>query len=147
MSDIDDIAAFMEERLNEREETAHWSGPARVAWLTFRDDEGRMLYTTVAADGGSEVPDAPWCADGHELPEPASARVVFDPELVLAGVEAQRSVLHEWAALSGVLEGAAMRGAPLDKVMAFQVRVLEGVIRKLCAEWAAHPGYKAEWKP
>lgn len=66
---------------------------------------------------------------------------------MLAAVEAKRAVLNEWAAFSGILEGQALRGEPVDKVLAFQVRVLEGVIRKLCAEWSGHPGYKAGWKP
>jgi len=52
----------------------------------------------------------------------------------------------EWAAFSGILEGQAMRGEPVDKVMAIQVRALEGVLRKMVAEWAGHPGYKAKWK-
>jgi hypothetical protein len=81
--DMAAVIAFFEARLAEKEAPAHFSGPAKVAWLTYLDDQGQMLYTTVAA--GDD--DQPWCADGHELPAPASASVVYDP--------GDRAALHE----------------------------------------------------
>ncbi|MGH8921887.1 MAG: hypothetical protein ACRD0H_26690, partial [Actinomycetes bacterium] len=59
---VDELVAFWRARLDEDEATAHYAGPARIAWLTYRDDQGQMRYTTVAA--GEDH--APWVADGHE---------------------------------------------------------------------------------
>ena len=87
--DLAAMTAFAEARLAEDEAAARYAGPARVAWLTYRDSEGQMLYTTVAA--GEDH--APWVADGHELPEPASARTVYDPARALREVEAGRKLL------------------------------------------------------
>lgn len=72
------ITEFIEARLDEDEKTAHHSGPARVAWLTFRDEAGQMLYTVAASDHG----EADWIADGKVLAAPASASVVYDPARV-----------------------------------------------------------------
>ena len=123
VSDIDEMAEFMEERVNE--------------------DESAAEALDVAARLPGKVPD--FFGAGGPAAEAFWER--FGPLRVLAGVEAKRLVLSEWAALSGLLEGQAMRGEPVDKVMAFQVRVLEGTMRKLCTEWKAHPGYKGSWKP
>lgn len=141
MSEIDDMAEFMEERLNE--EAAEAEGPP--GWKL--EHWTAVKYTDNESGRNWRVDAEPRCVVDAVAEEDALFIARHDPDRVLAGVAAKRAVLSEWAAFSGILEGQAMRGEPADKVMAFQVRVLEGVIRKLCAEWAGHPGYKAEWKP
>jgi hypothetical protein len=90
----DDEIAFLRAKLDEDEATARYSGPALVAWLTYREDSGGMFYTTVAAGGQGDWD--PWVADGHELPEPASARVVYDPARALREVDVWRKLLLEY---------------------------------------------------
>lgn len=141
MSEIDDMAAFMEERLNE--EAAGAEGPPgwnleRWTAVKYADEESGRNWRVDAE---------PRCVVDAVAEEDALFIACHDPARVLAGVEAKRAVLSEWAAFSGILEGQAMRGQPADTVMAFQVRVIEGIMRKLCTEWAAHPGYRPAWKP
>jgi hypothetical protein len=158
VSEYDDMAAFMEERLDEEEAAAEAASSGHPnpesrggTWQVVGDRHIRYdngcgeTVTAVDVTGGPCMwHEQVWVKNdsGHAV----SAHIArHDPARVLAGVKAKRAVLSEWAALSGLLEGQAMRGQPVDKVMAFQVRVLEGVIRKLCAEWAGHPGCKPEW--
>jgi hypothetical protein len=69
------LAAFLAARLDEAAQNISYAGPARIAWLSVNDDQGKFRYTTVAAGDDN----SPWCADGRELPEPTSVRVVWDP--------------------------------------------------------------------
>lgn len=123
MSEIDDMAEFMEERVNEDEQAAK------------------------ALDGATTLAGAVPDFYGAGGPAAQAFWERFGPRRILAVVEAKRAVLSEWAAFSGLVEGQVRRGEPVDKVMLFKVRVIEGTMRKLCTEWAVHPGYKAEWKP
>ena len=87
MNSEDELGA----RLDEDEATVSYAGPVRVAWLTYRDDEGQMLYTTVAAGDDH----SPWCAAGKELADPASVRVIYDPARMRRYVEAGRAIISE----------------------------------------------------
>lgn len=90
-ADLAYVAAFIQARLAEEEATARYSGPAKVAWLGLHDEQGHLRYTTVAAaDTGDQ---GLWFADGKEIPEPASVRVVYDPARALRAIKAKRSVL------------------------------------------------------
>lgn len=91
---IAETAAFIEQCLAADEATAELAGPARVAWLTLRNDDGSMRYTTVAAGVNGEF-DEPWCADGHEIENPASVRVVYDPARSRRRVRATRELVAE----------------------------------------------------
>lgn len=105
------IVEFIIARLGEAEAAAQASGPARAAWLTYRDNEGRMLYTTVAAADE----DDPWIADGHELSEPASARVIYDPAHVLRDIEAKRAIMKLYEEHGGLLWHAVAAIAAIDR--------------------------------
>jgi hypothetical protein len=86
--------------LDADEATVQHSGSARVAWLTYHNDVGGLLYTTVAADGEGDWD--VWAAGGNELPEPASVRVVYDPARERRDIAAKRRVLalyEEFAAI------------------------------------------------
>lgn len=140
---MSDIVAFLTARLDEDEATANYSGPARIAWLTYRDDFGQMLYTTVATGGD------PWVADGHELPEPASARIVYDPARGLRGVAAKRRVLERHQNLTTAIEGIP------------HIRRCDGCgdanyptlvddcpeLHDLASVYADHPDYDEGWRP
>lgn len=159
MSEADEMAAFAEERLGEDEAAAEAASSGHPnpesrdgTWQVVGDRHIRYdngcgeTVTAVDVTGGPCM----WHEQirvAHDRDGTVAAHIALhDPARILAGVAAKRAVLSEWAAFSGILEGQALRGEPADKVMAFQVRVLEGVIRKLVAEWAGHPGYKESWK-
>jgi hypothetical protein len=134
----DELITFAVARLGEAEAVAHNSGPARVAWLTYRNDAGRMLYTTVAAgdDYGTS-----WVADGHELPEPASAEVVYDPARVLREVAAKRAIVAHCLPLVSEPDQWPNGLVSLRAALARQV------MTSLASAWDDHPGYREEWKP
>src|ERR1035441_8446779 len=116
MSSEEELAA----RLDEDEATASYAGPARVAWLTYCDDEGQMLYTTVAAGGDP----SPWCAAGKELADPASVRVIYDPARMRRYVEAGRAIISE---LKGEGHGWAEHEPAYYAGLDYAVRSLNGV--------------------
>jgi hypothetical protein len=126
------LAAFLADRLDEDEATASYAGPAVVAWLTYRDDGGQMLYTTVAATSGDS--EDVWVADGKVLPEPASARVVYDPARVLRDVAAGRALVEAYrASVRSVGEGLS--------------RSLRQLVMWRAAVYDDHPDYRQEWAP
>lgn len=153
----DDLVAFLRARLDEDEATVSYAGPARVAWLTLHDGEGRMLYTTVAASDGDGDP---WVADGKEVAEPALARVVYDPARALREVEAKRAVLERHC-----IDVAKVSAPPYDPytgerrpdeynvdcVVCGWVSHNPGqacyTLHALAAVYSGHPDYRDEWKP
>lgn len=88
---MNDLSEWLGSCIAEDEDAAHYSGPALVAWLTLRDDEGRLLYTTVAASDNGED----WVADGKEVSTVASPDVVYDPARALRDAAFKRVVLAE----------------------------------------------------
>lgn len=84
-----DLTAFITARLDEREAALRSAGDGRIAWLTYRLDNGELSHTTVAADHHDEY----WCAGGRLLPEPASVLIVYDQAEALAEVAAKRAIL------------------------------------------------------
>lgn len=133
---MDDLISFLLARLAEDQATASCAGPARIAWLTYLDDNGQMLYTTVAA--GEDH--APWVADGHELPEPTSARIVYDPARALREVAAKREIV------GGEDDGLALyvvheRGVWPDEL----TRAAKQILRRMAAVYSGHPDYQPEW--
>jgi len=137
---VNDLIAFLKARLDELAATASYAGPARIAWLTYRDDQGAMLYTTVAAGGDH----APWVADGHELPGPASARIVYDPARVLREVEAKRAIIERYK------RAPAVSGSPVSFTRGQDEGYRQAcmdAIRDLATIYGDHPDYRQEWAP
>ena len=120
------LVEFIRARLDEEEKTAREAGDARIAWLTYCDEQGKMLYTTVAATGGDV-----WVAAGKELSAPATALIVYDPARVLTDVEAKRGMLRQL-----IVEGHALDYC--DRCM---------VLRWLALPDAGHKDYQEEWRP
>lgn len=87
----DPWGAFLTARYDEAEALARYAGSGQIAWLTYPRADGQMHYTTVAAGHAGDV----WCADGKELPEPASVRVVYDQAQRLADIALKRAILAE----------------------------------------------------
>lgn len=137
------LAAFFAKRLDEDKAAAGLAGEGLIAWLTYRDAAGQMDYTTVAAGGGDG---GPWRADGKELPEPASVRVVWDQARELREIEAKRQVLTRWqfarnqAAVHAVNGDEAERDA-WEKIAG----ALELDVRSAVAIWDGHPQYREAW--
>ena len=99
--------------LDEDERVVQHSGPAKVAWLTIRDGEGRMRYTTVAAGGEGDWD--VWVADGREIPEPGPVNVVYDPAAKRRDIAARRHILalyEEFAAEAEQQGEVFSRGGP-----------------------------------
>jgi hypothetical protein len=141
------ITEFLNARLDEDEATARYSGPALIAWLTFRDGDGQMLYTTPAAsDAGDQ---GIWAADGRELPEPASARVVYDPARILREVEAKRAILAEHQPVVAGLQSVTGEGCRTCDETGVGV-VSPGwpcaTVRALASVFSDHADYDPAWK-
>ena len=86
------LVAFYAARLDDAERTVYQEGSPPhgvIAWLTYLAPGGGMGYATVAHGDSA---DGPWIADGRELPEPASALVVYDPVRSLRHIAAGRAV-------------------------------------------------------
>lgn len=115
---MDDLTAFVNARLDEDGATHRHAGEGRIAWLTYRLDNGELSHTTVAADHH----DGYWHAGGKLLPEPASVLIVYD----------QARVLREVAALRWLAAFVYVGGS-------------EKALRHLAAVWSDHPDYRQEW--
>ncbi|WP_405149464.1 DUF6221 family protein [Sphaerisporangium sp. NBC_01403] len=140
---MDDLIAFLRARLGEDEETARVAGEACIAWLTYRDDDGQMRYTTVAA----AATDGIWIAAGAEVPAPTSALVVYDPARALREVEAKRRIISEhaphedysWACRTcSAADSCGCMGGP---------DLPCPTLRLLALPYADHPDYREEWRP
>lgn len=163
---LEEVAAFIEARLAEDEEKAELSGPAVVAWLTFSDDQGRMLYTTVASTNLYEGDILhPWVADGHEVPAPASARVVYDPARVRRSAAATRLLVTRIQAMPhhyvdedtwyscrlAVAPGETEPGsgknpeAPGQGCECGRDWRVGALLHAVAARWGDHPDYQADW--
>lgn len=129
-----DIAEFLAARYDEEADTANWSGPARIAWLAYRNDDGKMRYTTVAASHGDYDP---WTADGHELAAPTSVRVVWDPARALAAVEAKRALLALHMK-QGEMVGNVYCAEDWSEPPCLTVRIM-------AEPYAKHPDYDPMW--
>lgn len=134
------LTGFLAARLDEDEATARHSGPALVAWLTLHDSSGQMGYTTVASSDEY----GPWVADGRDLPEPASARIVYDPARVLREVEAKRAIIRDAESL---LDPPLALAPFLSAADPLYGDVLNGILRHLAAAWSDHPDYDPAWTP
>lgn len=127
----DGLAVFLAARLDEAEQNISYAGPARIAWLTYLRDDGQLAYTTIAAG----VDNSPWVADGRELPEPASVRVIWDPARELRAITAKRAILADCTAKLRYPANAPMYNLAIR------------TLRNLAAEWDDHPAYLPEWSP
>jgi uncharacterized protein DUF6221 len=127
---MDELIAFLNERLDEEESTVRRAGESRIAWLTYLNVNGTMHYTTVA-DGHAGV----WIADGHELPEPASVLVMFETARALRDIEADRKLLSRYACVKEL--------RLVNYTLGYR-EALEEAIRFRAARFSSHPGYPRE---
>lgn len=142
-----DLTAFVAARLGEDETRHHHAGEGRIAWLTYRLDNGELSHTTVAADHH----DGCWCAGGKLLPEPASVLIVYDQAQALREVAAKRAIVTRWEiARNQVAVGAVNESAgygPADPGWPLRTDSHELDVRSLAAVWSDHPDYQAGWAP
>jgi hypothetical protein len=157
---VDDLTAFLRERLDDAERCVYSEGDPPngvIAWLTYREPDGSMSYTTVAH---GRTADGPWTADGRELPRPASVLVVHDPKRDLREVAAKRAIvaLHR-------INVAKVETAPFDPYTGepnpdeYELTCETcgwssddptsacATLRALAAVWSDHPDYRPEWRP
>lgn len=135
-----DLVAFLRERLDERQRDAEGSG--LIAWLTYRDPDGRMQYTTVAA-ATVEVPDH-WVSDGREMTGFSSARVVYDEREVLADVEAKRRIVDYRDQAARAVEEAPPGATVVHRA---QLIAYDAALRALALPHVSHEDYDEAWRP
>jgi hypothetical protein len=149
MEAVSDPVAFGLARLAEEELTISHAGPTRTAWLTLRDADGQMLYTTVAEPVGEEG----WVANGDLIADPANVLVMYDSARELRDIGNKRAILAEHKAYD-CLDPAGQRcdACVGREVYPNGVAVHQAwpclTVRRLIARWDDHPDYRAEeWKP
>jgi hypothetical protein len=136
------LGAFTEARLSAAEASAGLAGECRVAWVYVRDEAGKMLYTTVAAEMGE---DDGWVADGKEIVD-ASAAVFYDPGIARRQVAAGRQILGRWRTARSQADVARVNGGgPEAEAWEKIAGALELDVRSLAAVWDDHPDYKETW--
>jgi hypothetical protein len=109
------------------EDKARAQGTGRIAWLTFRDANGWMRYTTVASSG-QDPHDAIWIVDGREVINFASAEIIYDERRVLAECEVKRRIVEGMQPYSD-----------FDDINAAEIFPL------LALPCADHPDYNQAW--
>lgn len=145
----DALVAFLRARLAEEVQCAEGSGV--IAWLTYRDADGGMLYTRVAATTVG-APDH-WVSDGREMTGWHSARVVYDERLVLADVAAKRQIIQRYVDVRDIWRVAPMETDRIGQLTLAQQRrggELDGLWRAMtfmAVVYADHPDYLEEWRP
>lgn len=158
-----DLVAFLRARLDEREQSLHDAGQGRIAWLTYRNDEGRLSYTTVASGSeDAEGPDDEWAADGKDLATPASVHVVFDQAHELVEVETKRRIIADLIPVLDSMdhqigiEGVAATmpghfdhgdGACGGTCHMPEAYARDQLLKRLALPYADHPDYREDWRP
>jgi hypothetical protein len=159
------LVDFLLERIAEDERCVYEAdsdGEYRATWVTIRNPDGSMRYTTVASDhrGGD------WCADGNNLmeeyPGATADEPFFDARRVLADCTARRRIIeaangwrHEvvedcWYTCPAATEDVdggeccddARRGTACDCGRDRRVAV---VLSALASVYADHPDFDPGW--
>jgi hypothetical protein len=154
---VSELVEFLRARLDEDEAVVEMSGPHPVAWLTYRDTDGQMLYTTVASSAYEQVGNDPlWIVDGKEVASPAHYTVVYNPAKVRREIAAKRLVLEECEYWEERVEaGAVYEGKPANPVkqrsdeaqgVAHRFEATQRVLMALGLAYADHPDFKEEWR-
>lgn len=147
-----DLVGFLRTRLDAAEQAVHEAGEGRVAWLTYRTDEGGMHYTTVASgtEDAASV-DHTWIADGKELPKPAHVHVFYDSAQALREIEAKRRIIEEHAPSKTPGVALAERGCrSCITAQKWDDRAAESnclTLRLLGEAYDGHPDYQERWRP
>jgi hypothetical protein len=141
----DDLIAFYSARLDEAERTVYAEGTPPhgvIAWLTYCEPDGSMIYATVAH---GDTVGGPWFAAGKELPEPANVLVVYDPVRSLRHIAAGRALIRRYE----LAATAAARGSVSSFVHGQDDGYAEAcldAIRDGAAAWGEYPGYNPSWR-
>lgn len=122
---MDDLIAFMRDRLREREAkaTAALPGP----WVV----EEHTYETVVTSDGGKVVASVEGLRDGWHIAD-------NDPRFVLADVDTKRRLLTQFE-----LRGNSVRRT----VQPATGGAWDDLLRILALPYANHPDYRPEWRP
>jgi Family of unknown function (DUF6221) len=102
------------------------AGSGNLGWLTFREPNGDMRYTTAACAG----PDDLWFVDGNERTDFTSATIVHREAERLADVRSKRKLIDE---LIAFMEGDY---APWN----------DHYLRLLAQPYADRAGFRDEWR-
>ena len=117
------ITEFLLARIAEDEDAARGSGI--LGWVTYRDRNGVIQYTTPASLAG----DGTWIVDGREIrTERFTVQVVHDEARILAECQAKRRI-------------ASMAAEQLDEPSGTEL------LQLLALPYVDHDDYQEEWRP
>jgi len=132
---MDDLIEWLSGIFDEDERAAVGSGI--VAWLTYRNADGGMGYTTIAASNVES--EGHWVVDGREATGWATAKVIYDERRVLADIEAKRALLGAFEVQYRDLDRLS------DAALHMSWHIMLQVVRTIASAYAERPGYRAEW--
>lgn len=127
----DDLIAFLRAQLDDDERVALAVQPDMPApWEAY----GSELDAGVVAEDGGIIRDG----DGGMRHATAEHIARWDPDRVLAEVEAKRRVLNMWTEWHATAENGTFHGGRRDTLME--------VIENLAQPYAGRPGWREEWR-
>jgi hypothetical protein len=136
-----DLVSRLLEAIEAKERSAHESGPARIGWATYRDENGQMLYTSPVAENGDV-----WVTAGSET-EPTSVQVVYDPSSVLRRCDEDRALVDWYVGWQETFRGPIPEGHTEEGALHFRM-ASEFVFNRLLAsygiDWADDGGITEE---
>jgi hypothetical protein len=124
--ETDEIAAFIAARLDETEARVEANASS------VRGEWARVICDPVIGAFGGQTRD-------RNIARGMYLAAMSDPATVLAGVAADRLLLHEHAAFSGI--------ATHDPYARDWANALGRAVRIRASAWAWHSDYKPAWKP
>lgn len=154
-----DMVRWIRTQLDERQ---HWNeGTGLVAWLSYLDDNGALLYSRLAAT--SEFDPEHWTVDGLEPPGGwKHANVIHDERAVREHIAATRAILdlHEHHLTPAV--GRSLNQRPSHRLTGpgrwrcstchpatspAPSRDWCQTVRQIARPYHDQPGYREEWRP
>lgn len=131
------FVAWLEERITADEKLLAETGPAKVAWGTYRNDDGSMRYTTPVAETADGIG---WVVAG-ECTEPDETIVVYDP------VRWQEECLVKRKAIAEYRETLrCCADDPADTSARIGAITVLGMLRWFGEVYEREPGYREEWR-
>lgn len=135
----DELSTFLLDRLSET--LVATEGTGRVAWLTYRDENGSMLYTTVAAGG----PNDNWVVNGREVFDYAHVQVIYDEDVVRADLDVKLDIVRRYRGLRRYA-ARPYDDHPDPSRRAGYLHALEVVMEATAtALYSEHHDYREEW--
>lgn len=144
---VEDLAAFLQARLDEDEQTARQSaaeGGEHWRYEQWAERDGDSIRPDQILSVGNRVVNVQRLEGGTLRPGEAEHVARHDPARVLADVAAKRRILGE--ALDKA-DGGHEYYPPDDIVNDIRERAFKLVLEALALPYSDHPDYRDEWRP